>query len=86
MTNKTFEHVVYLHVKDTNTYLAIDRLFDDGHRELHSEIPIKAGESVDEAFEFFDLVAGWLGKTICGDNAAIRSKVFGDVWTGDSEG
>ena len=79
---KNYEHIVYIHEESGRTFLRIDRLFENGRRDVHTQIPIDAATSVEEAFGFLDEAANWLGQSICSDIPSFRSKVFGEVWPG----
>ena len=84
-TPTAYEHIAYVREEDGQTYLCIDRLFEDGRREFRTQIAVEAASSADEAFGFLDKAADWLGQAICSDNPAFRSTVFGEVWPGETD-
>lgn len=71
-----YQHVVYIEERDEMTYLRIDRLFDGSRRDFVMELEIASVDGTEhEKWEALERVATWLGKNICVDAPALRSKL-----------
>ncbi len=68
-----YEHIVYVAEKETGPVLCVDRLFEDGRRDLVFEFEIPGPVEPElEMWAQFEELASTFGKSLCIDCPGLR--------------